>query len=453
MKEGISRRQFISTSAIGAASLFIPRISAFTQTDALLLTSANHNEIWNVISSFLCDYYSSFSFDGSSDIVERYFGENDNTRMVKAMNEWYRTSLLMLGYTYEDIEITITPESLEITDGKSAIVDASVLVSFRYSDNNARNKRTRIRLDYDFVLSQTGQQKWQIDYVYSDSDSYKRFKNAYENAKAEKITTGEIRDSASIAKDRLLQEDDNWFRALASETTLSARESEVIREETKASREREQSRASVSYVYAKAIYYSDWYATAHKSNWLFYDAGADCTNFTSQCFWAGYGGAYPDASGMYPDIAVMSSYISNRKFMNYVYDPNSVLGWYGGTGGGCYQWENVDAFWNNASATSQPNGSPMIPGTKASMLGSGHILWLFDGDLVQFRWSSISGSLYNHSMLVEFNSMSGTTTGVYLSGHSPQQAFYKMSNKILDNGGSSNVYVRSMVMGTSNLTI
>lgn len=44
----------------------------------------------------------------------------------------------------------------------------------------------------------------------------------------------------------------------------------------------------VAYDANKAVNYSDCYALTENS--LFYVADKDCTNFVSQCVWAGYGG-------------------------------------------------------------------------------------------------------------------------------------------------------------------
>jgi hypothetical protein len=48
--------------------------------------------------------------------------------------------------------------------------------------------------------------------------------------------------------------------------------------------------ATVSYNAADARYYGFWFGD-HYENYIFHRATLDCTNFVSQCIWAGYGGA------------------------------------------------------------------------------------------------------------------------------------------------------------------
>lgn len=105
---------------------------------------------------------------------------------------------------------------------------------------------------------------------------------------------------------------------------------------------------------------------AEESNPAFYritDWVGNCANFTSQCVWAGFGGAEPD-SGMTAD-------------------------WYGGEGGGSAAWENVDSFWEFITVGGLMSGAEFSSVSLAEA-----------GDIVQICSNSAPDRGFTHSLIV-----------------------------------------------------
>lgn len=91
--------------------------------------------------------------------------------------------------------------------------------------------------------------------------------------------------------------------------------------------------ASCIYSGSRGASYANKYAG--QRNTYFYDAGADCTNFVSQCIWAAYGG--------------WSTSMSNTTMQNNIKSKFRMTStWYAGSGGGSSAWENVDYLWDYA---------------------------------------------------------------------------------------------------------
>lgn len=142
--------------------------------------------------------------------------------------------------------------------------------------------------------------------------------------------------------------------------------------------------STYSYSGGRGTAYANKYA--ENANPYFYNAGKDCTNFVSQCIWAGYGGWTSSMSD-----ATMQSNIKNKVRM--------VPGtWFGGGkgGGGASAWENVDALWNFAVDNTGK-------GPKASGYNDGGYytdvlpIDICVGSVLQ---KSPDGSDYTHSMFV-----------------------------------------------------
>lgn len=140
--------------------------------------------------------------------------------------------------------------------------------------------------------------------------------------------------------------------------------------------------ASYYYSGARGAAYANKYAA--NKNTYFYDAGSDCTNFVSQCIWAGYGGWNATMSA-----STMQSNISSKVRM--------VQGiWFAGSGGGASAWENVNALWNFAVGNSGK-------GPKATGYNNGGYytevlpIDIGAGDVLQ---KSNEGTDYFHSMYV-----------------------------------------------------
>lgn len=181
--------------------------------------------------------------------------------------------------------------------------------------------------------------------------------------------------------------------------------------------------SSYSYSGSRGAAYASKYASSR--NPYFYDAGSDCTNFVSQCIWAGYGGWNAAMSD-----STMQSNISNKVRM--------TSSWFAGSGGGSSAWENVDYLWNHVvgntgkgpKATGYNNG-----GSYTNILP----IDISVGDVLQKSWD---GSDYFHSMYV-ISTPGGSNPGlneIVVAQHSSAYSTTTLSEAIAING----LYVRQM---------
>lgn len=176
--------------------------------------------------------------------------------------------------------------------------------------------------------------------------------------------------------------------------------------------------------YASTYYYSGTRGAAYANKYAaienpyFYNAGADCTNFVSQCIWAGYGGWTSSMSD-----ATIKSNIKNKVRM--------VSGtWFGGLkgGGGASAWENVDALWNFAVGNTgkEPKASGYNDGGYYTDvlpidIGVGNVLQ-----------KSPDGSDYTHSMYV-ISTAGGSNPGyneIIVAQHSSTKATATLAETI-----------------------
>lgn len=192
-----------------------------------------------------------------------------------------------------------------------------------------------------------------------------------------------------------------------------------------------------------AAAYAKKFATAPVADRLFYTAGADCTNFVSQCVWAGYGG------WVAADEVKTRANIRNKVRMvpgiSYA-DPD---GWYGGTGGGVSTWESVGSFYQFCSANKPvgPRAQAANNGAKWTSLPGAEL-----GSVLQLRSGPIGA--YKHSVIV--SSIDTKPIGpketiwnhTYASAHSSNYKNRRVSEFIAAFGGA-NCYMRRLTFGSA----
>ncbi|MDR2957732.1 MAG: amidase domain-containing protein [Coriobacteriales bacterium] len=127
-------------------------------------------------------------------------------------------------------------------------------------------------------------------------------------------------------------------------------------------------------------------------------------------------------------------------------------GWFGHKGGASTPWANVEAFWNAATSTTQPCGIPHVTTTLVSSLLSSQINNIYDEDIIQIRRNPQSMTGFHHGLFVDYNQHTGSTNDLYVSSHSDQRYFNKLSDVILAHGGGTKVNLRALVPFSSDLT-
>jgi len=199
---------------------------------------------------------------------------------------------------------------------------------------------------------------------------------------------------------------------------------------------------SYSYDRERGRRYADLYYTESGRNTCFYNfdgKGGDCTNWVSQCVWAGYGG-WTDGDS----VATMKANIKARKRMQ---PSTNATNWYGHENGAGYNWSNVSGFWNlvTSNPTTGPNGTGCYDnelwstsGMKSTEVVTGQVLQVKDGE---------SGS-YAHSAFVT-GGTNDSFENIKITQHSP------FSRIMLDEfighwGGSSSCYMRQLKFSSAN---
>lgn len=196
-----------------------------------------------------------------------------------------------------------------------------------------------------------------------------------------------------------------------------------------------------SYERERGRRYADLYYTEAGRNTCFANfagKGGDCTNFVSQCVWAGYGG-WNDGDSK----ATMEENIKNRKRMQ---PSTDLANWFGHANGAGDAWANVSDFWNLVDSDPDigPRGSCEYDDVKWSTSGM-KSTEIVTGQVLQFRDGS-SGD-YAHSVFVT-GGTNDSYSNINITQHSP---FNKRGlDEVIDDwGGNSSCYMRQIIFDSA----
>ncbi|MCL1916716.1 MAG: amidase domain-containing protein [Peptococcaceae bacterium] len=154
--------------------------------------------------------------------------------------------------------------------------------------------------------------------------------------------------------------------------------------------------------------------------------GNNCTNFVSQCLWAGYG-------GWVPDNAAQTRTNITRMF-RMVYENGT--GWFAGSGGGSASWENAEHLWDylykhnkayGPKGTAYNNNYPyfgLVPGN------------LTTGNIIQLRTDPDKPETYTHSAIIVEKKGNDDFSQIYLAQNTNDDPSRNMWELIVDYGGN-----------------
>lgn len=387
--------------------------------------SSQRQEIRKLLTDFFKTYYNGF-VDGKSPELEKYVVENNNTKLYLSMLKNNVDNSIILGTGYKNYKLNITDCNIKILDSNNCELKLVYDLEYHY-----KMSEDILSADYNNIynIEITGihDGKLKISNILSSSQVYDNFK--------EKITKTCIKDNGRLSVKNYCTNLKKVSREIKNETQeikkelgihpekkLSNHYAYIEKEDEKKTTldkmgqvffdtlsfvdgsKRAMAASKRTYSPANGVKYAKKYAYVgnnKKDKLLFYYVnGGDCTNFVSQCVWAAYGGY--SAS----DISATKKRISNKKYM--------TSSWYGGSGGGHKNWENVTNFSSYVSSkkTYGPQGKIYNNNGKCTKLTGIQL-----GDVIQMK--AAKAKRYSHSLYVtQVNYTPGAGSTYFVSCHS-----------------------------------
>lgn len=384
----------------------------------------------SVISQYFDDYFSSYETLGvvTSDIVE----ENDNTMMYEKIHELAIEANKAVNLKYKNVKVTLDYQNITYSDNQ---VDISLLMNCDYAYSSTPTERSAIRnVDYKFSLARKND-KLKIISIDSNFDEYTCFKNSVEEKVASNINRLDAIKKTKDEKSKEIQDTLKYFDGNAQISNVAKQTS------TLSTSQLQPFAVTATYTFNRMLgrNWAQRFAEAPSSSRFFYTvSGNDCTNFVSQCIWAGYGG-YIEGND-----SQTKSNINNQVRMT------TSGNWYAGTGGGSGNWESVTNLWNYVTsntgygpkATGSNNNQPYYNLSPSS---------IYYGNALQIRTGS-SGD-YGHSVFVTYSLDSGTQyyNQVLVSQHTYDKYNRNLWELITAWGGDS-CYVRKMSFNSASFS-
>lgn len=193
---------------------------------------------------------------------------------------------------------------------------------------------------------------------------------------------------------------------------------------------------SVSYNRSAAVEYAVEFGDVYE-NRIFKRMSADCTNFVSQCLWAGYGGTNGYSLS---DVVELRERVAD----NY----RQTTDWFGRNYNSSSQYATgpfmrVVELWSYA--TGNTGDGPRATGYNDGNVWTSLSVVPQTGDILQFYSTSLGR--YNHSVIVTTTNsptLSNMLNRVWISQHSGDYVNRPLSETLDDNGGITNGRMRLM---------
>jgi hypothetical protein len=288
-------------------------------------------------------------------------------------------------------KFTVEYKNIDISNN-SASLSIMVNLNWRYGDIPDSNFSHNV--GYQFICNKK-QDKWLITTIDTKEMMFDKFKRIVEehlnkaNPKTtyrqavDWYTTARIQDACDF--NRILIEIET--KARLNQKNLKTSPSSVETPEPTP-----QAKGSFSYDSGRAIAYARKFAESPCKELFVYYQDEDCTNFVSQCVWAGY--------GIYP--------------IPYNYDKLKSLAlqkirmvpgvWAADAKGALANWCRVSNFYDYVTDTSNPYGPKGAGINNESRYYNLSPQYVVHGCVLQFRYSNAKkNSPYNHSVIVSLD--------------------------------------------------
>jgi hypothetical protein len=359
-----------------------------------------------------------------SDILD----DNENTQLNEGFRETVLEGKSAFSTSIKDYRYQINYRNVSI-DGSKATVEVTVDLDFQYRNAAPDIKSGLYGINYDFSLKYDGA-KWLITNIDSDLVEYQNFKKhvreqmaqtkAVSNAEAIKQVTQTLKSSINLMRENI--ENTTSGCVMPGNIPADSAHTKSVYVGCK----------SYNYHPAAAAEYAVTYAESTTAQRIFYSLRLDCTNFVSQCVWAGYIGFDADA------IATARNNIQNKIGM-------IPAEWFAGTGGGSTNWENVDVLWRYLTDTTKkagPIGDGYNNGGRYRSIVPENIQI---GDVVQVKWGP--GTEFDHSVFITKRDPNVTSfSNIYVSSHTNDRKNFSLQEVINLTGGYWWCYMRGIRM-------
>ena len=201
-------------------------------------------------------------------------------------------------------------------------------------------------------------------------------------------------------------------------------------------RENSERSVNVSYTRSAAVAYGTTFGN-QAQNYIFKRMGADCTNFVSQCLWAGYGGtagySLTDTAALKARVA--ANYRQTSTWFGRNYDSPYAYG----TG----PFIRVVELWSHA--TTNTGDGPRATGYNDGNVWTNLTVVPRTGDVLQFY--NTSAGRYYHSVIVTKTTsptLSNMLDNIWISQHSGDYTNRSLRATLIANGGITSGKMRMM---------
>ena len=380
------------------------------------------------IANFFESYFKAYENYDNSNAVNMARG-NESLYLFQRAHEIEVKYLKEFNFGYKEIKYDIEYTNISI-DRSQASVETTADMCFSY-DKLKKIESGIYNVNYKFKLIKDSG-VWKIQEVETDYEKYRAFMEDVNEAQLKAYQQG-YRSGLSKcqAADRAFNIHLDYIyksKVEKSSKTKGVHGKETNLKEKKLDNERELN--SASYHVENGVEYALRFAEAPVADRFFYTTESDCTNFVSQCVWAGYG-------GYVKDNALQVEKNIRRKL-------GMTAQWFGNSGGGTPPWESVDRF------------CLYMKSSKAKVYNENSLVIEVDpndikvGDVLQFRRNA-SGP-YTHSVYVTENLGTGEFSGIFVCQHSTDWKNRNLEDLILSPGwgGYDRCYMKHLSFSGSN---
>jgi hypothetical protein len=392
------------------------------------------------IEKYFDEYFNSQTTLQFTQMDNNILENNDNTNLNETFREIEIEAQNRFNTGFNDYRYQIQYKNLTMS-GDVAKVDLSLNLDFHYK--NAPGLDSGIYgVNYHITMKNDGV-RWVITQIDSDLQEFQTFKQDVEARMAKNTVVKESDILNQIKQEKfsdIQMMAQNSLYLQGAPSTLTSDDGTDASDGSVTTQSVYVSCKAYTYSPTSATNYALYYAEADTNSRIFFTARknygeVDCTNFASQCIWAGYVGFNSNN---------LSKAKSNRdKKIGMVYSD-----WHAGEGGSSTIWQNVNKLWDYLTTTKEagPNAIGYNNGKLYTSMAASDIQV---GNLLQVR--SGYGTDYHHSVFVTGKNDGATAyTQIFISSHTNNRRNWNLINVINGFGGSS-CYMRRAAMQTSNM--